>query len=431
MGLFLFVIIMFLTFFCISEFVLLIKDNGIFARLCSAALKMANKKGMLYTFFFCFKFCVRTIYNITKKIFVRFVNRLNHNTPQFINLAIVVEGGLGDYLLTANWLEYVRNEFIDNTVKIFIVYHIKSALAIFPENDTAISLLKSSSYNPDSFDAEIRITTFPALGFAKEELIKKISPKLWRYIEQLKLFTNEIRFEFDNHPKTVALMSARTLIQGKKRIQEPDFYNILGITEDYRYNLPIKENEDSYLASIGLKDRKYILVHRGWDASANGDSFHVKAWSLKSCGDIIYRLKEEFPEYSIVLFGLSRNQAPNPKGCDLDLLEKTSLEQVKVLLKHAACLIDNEGGMVHLRHALRGGSSVVLFGSTSPELFGYSENINIRKNVCSHWCEWITADWTQKCIKTEEKDSPCMNSITSIDIIESVRKIISGDINEY
>lgn len=41
-------------------------------------------------------------------------------------------------------------------------------------------------------------------------------------------------------------------------------------------------------------------------------------------------------------------------------------EKLKVILKHAKLHIDSEGGLVHLRHAIKGGPSVVLFGPTSP-----------------------------------------------------------------
>ena len=170
-------------------------------------------------------------------------------------------------------------------------------------------------------------------------------------------------------------------------------------------------------------------MHRGWDEFSAEGNFHVKAWSLKSCGDIIPKLKKRFPEYKLLLLGLHERQAPNPEGCDLNLIGKTSLEQVKVLLKHAACMVDNEGGMVHLRHALHGGPSVVMFGPTAPELFGYSENINLVSGACKQWCEWLFENWMYKCARTMESNHPCMEAITTDDVLEAVSKILAGGKN--
>ncbi len=75
------------------------------------------------------------------------------------------------------------------------------------------------------------------------------------------------------------------------------------------------------------------------------------------------------------------------------------------------------------------GQSIVLFGPTSKDIYGYDENINIKGNGCSSWCEWFTDDWHKKCLRGFE-DAPCMTSIKPKTVLEASEKIIKN-IHEY
>ena len=94
---------------------------------------------------------------------------------------------------------------------------------------------------------------------------------------------------------------------------------------------------------------------------------------------------------------------------DINLIEKTSLPDLAGLLQNARLHIDCEGGLVHFRHALRGGKSIVIFGPTSPEFFGYSENINLRSSACPIPCEWLVKNWQDNCLRNSSKKSCMLN----------------------
>ena len=51
--------------------------------------------------------------------------------------------------------------------------------------------------------------------------------------------------------------------------------------------------------------------------------------------------------------------------------------------------------MVHARHFLGGGTSVVLFGPTDERFYGYPENVNLSRRFCPFACELIDDDWIQ------------------------------------
>ncbi len=342
-------------------------------------------------------------------------------------VAVYFDGGYGDYLISANFFEYFRESFAGPDMY-FDFYGADWLRDVYNYEIPNVRLLFHSDFSTDfassGYDMVFKIAKRNQLLYANEERIKSINKPLFEYVQLCKKYIRENQDIFDANPRLDGLTSAESERTGRKRVQEPDIYGYFGISTDFKFHVRINEDEDSYLNSIGLKKQRFILIHRGW-CSAENKGAHVKVWSLESCGDLIPRLKQSFPDYKIVLFGELASQAPCPDGADLNLLEKTTLDQAKILLKHAALLVDNEGGMVHLRHILKGGPSVVLFGPTSKAVFGYSENENISSSACDHWCEWQIPDWQYTCAKLGKPGHPCMDAITTDDVITAVGKILT------
>ena len=122
--------------------------------------------------------------------------------------------------------------------------------------------------------------------------------------------------------------------------------------------------------------------------------------------------------------GVSTQRFPLIEGTDVYVVGKTTFNQVKILLKYASLHVDCEGGYVHLRQWLRGGTSIVLFGPTSSDFYGYENNINIHGTGCSQPCEWLTKDWVTKCPRGFD-NPPCMYSISPEMVMNKIRKAIS------
>ena len=96
------------------------------------------------------------------------------------------------------------------------------------------------------------------------------------------------------------------------------------------------------------------------------------------------------------------------------------------LLQSAKLHISQEGGIPILRHVLKGGPSVVLFGPTDEKFFGYEENINITARTCPHPCEWLTKDWMKKCLRTNYQQ-PCMQDIKPKDVLSQIKRVINNE----
>ena len=134
---------------------------------------------------------------------------------------------------------------------------------------------------------------------------------------------------------------------------------------------------------------------------------------------LIKLLKQKFTNYKIILLGNDVTRIQHIENADVNLVKKTSFTELKTILKFAFLHVDCECGMVHLREALHGGPSVVLFGPTPVDFFGYPNNINITANACKHWCAGHHFLWQKECFLG---NNVCMNSLKPEMVINAITK---------
>ena len=147
----------------------------------------------------------------------------------------------------------------------------------------------------------------------------------------------------------------------------------------------------------GLTPGKYVTFSDGWDLTPplQPGQRPTKAWRHEHWIEFVAQFKQQNPGIQIVQLGAPKTGQLVP-GVDLNLVGKTNLREVFVLLKHARLHVDIEGGLVHMAHAV-GTKSVVLFGPTNLGFFGYPENRNL-SSACTD-CWWLTRDWMPNCVR--------------------------------
>lgn len=170
------------------------------------------------------------------------------------------------------------------------------------------------------------------------------------------------------------------------------------------------------LDRCGLAHRPYITVHDGFDTSYIPLNNNVtKCWPLSHWNSLVALLKEKFSGLLIVQIGSTNSSRID--GVDVDLRNKTTLDEAAWILKQSSLHIDGESGLARLAHALHT-KSVVLFGPTSVSFFGLDGNINLPPQKCGD-CWWSTQSWLSECprgLATPE----CMESITPASVAEHV-----------
>ena len=344
-----------------------------------------------------------------------------------LNIGFLVNGGIGDFIIGANYIYKFRQKY-DCTMlnlDVYVSRNEEAASVLFGENIAEHmycvehSLIYSENLNR-KYDLFIDLDRYPLITNRNIEKMKCFQPLLLDYmlaIEKFKMLNPRLlerRPFFDGQSAMVAAMS------GIKRIQQADVGQVLGISEEYSYPIDIKIDEENTLEKFGLAGKKFIVIVSGADSKCGGNQSN-KIWPAVYYDELLERIKKENTDYLLVQIGVNEEDYCYD-GIDCNLSGKTSFEESMILLKRASLLIGNEGGMVHLRHALHGGTSIVLFGSTDSDFFGYSENKNIVGNGCASSCEWLYRDWQIKC--SNKNQYACMWSITPRMVMDEIRKAL-------
>lgn len=346
-------------------------------------------------------------------------------TKDELNIGFLLNGGLGDFLIEANYIYKFRERYGWDHIRIDVFAHnsFSAAQSIFRPGSVIDGLYPEEGYSGRfrDYDLFIHISRYPDVKRRQLDRIAELAPEIVEYVFLCERFRAENDRFFSKPGITDGQSAMLSILKGIKRPQQPDVYGFLGVTERYEYPLGIYADEHGYLAELGLDGRPFITLHRGCDTRYSENS--VKLWPVRYYDILIRLLKERYPELILVQIGVSHDRCLDMEGIDLDLVEQTNLEQVKILLKHSVLHIDGEGGMVHLRHALCAQPSVVMFGPTSPEFFGYEENVNLRGKGCDIWCEWAVRGWMEKCLRGCAVP-PCMASLVPEHVFQAVVKTL-------
>lgn len=347
-------------------------------------------------------YCLNQLFRIPKHVRTS-IPSIPQNS---LRIAIRLDGGLGDVLVYGLWVKEFSKIIKSNFY-----------IDIFPNKSNMISnaafigapfiknIYNYSDFedNYKKYDLAIAFRRFPYIVYYDYNKVKAYSDNLNKLIFKYNNFQKNNGKFFINGASCDTLIDLYSICRGEKRIQQPDINNLLGITEDSKLFLALSPQSFEVLETYNLKDAKYITITRSVDQNYNQKE-NVRLWPVEYYEKLINDIKQKYPNIKFVQLGVSRCE--KLQGVDIDLLGKTNLEEVKTILKHSILHIDGECGMVHMKHFLYG-VSAVMFGQTAIEYLGYENNINLKSNGCSHWCEWTVDDWQTNCIRGY-KNPPCM-----------------------
>lgn len=342
-----------------------------------------------------------------------------------LNIGFLIGGGYGDFLFFANYLYYFRKKYPNPDIQIDVFFGngFGNAKAIFRDNDICTHcyqhIMDEDYYS--LYDLFFNLSRYPELRCCNCSRVLDYEPDLMEYIRLCKKFKIENERYFHSGASCDGMSALFSEFHGQNRLQQPDIYGFLGITQDYDYPLFIAKDEKAALERLGLQDKPYITMHRGCDTQY---STHVKMWPLEYYSELAALIKEKYPDITVVQYGVNHKRCPAMKNVDLDVVGKTDMEDVKVLLKNGLLHVDSDGGMIHLRHALHGGPSIALYGPNYANFFGYQENINLTGTGCSHFCDWLTDDWMIRCTRGYAVP-PCMTSITPREVFDHVSRALN------
>lgn len=358
--------------------------------------------------YICFGMIAFFISKISKKLLTNnlFTKRKTNNTE--IRLGFYLWGGLGDALINLNYLYYIKEYLKEENITIDLYFEKEIFNKILSETCIFDNCYIGKNFDLNNYDAFISILTYPKILKFNKELVNNKSEKLFTLLNTYENFNKENYKVLCFEPYLIPLGEKIALSKNKKRIQQADIDEILKIEENFK--LPIKIGDiDSTLAKYNLKGKQFITFCRATGANS---ATHPKMWPIEYYNVLVKLLKEKYPNLILVQIGDANQTYEIINNIDLNLVGKTNFEELKCLLKSSILHVDGEGGLVHLRKAINGNESIVLFGPTSLEFYGYSSNVNIKaENICSIDCQWVSNDWDKLCIKTKSNYNPCLHSI--------------------
>ena len=367
--------------------------------------------------------CIKFIYFFSNLLLKLIFKKRNHikakrNTNN-IKLGVYMNGGIGDALVNLNYL-YCLKRYLKHENVILDVYFEKQIFKKLIPDDNIIDNYYISELNNidlDNYDVFFRLFRFPCIYKFNKNFIKTKSQKFYELLLEYDKFKQEHNKVVLQEPRYDSIGKDISLANDRTRIQQPDIGGLLNIKTDYILPITVK-NIDETLDKFNLKGKTFITLNRG---VGNKLSDSPKLWPLENYNNLIEKIKAKYPNYALVQIGDANSTFGIMQGVDLNLVGQTSFEELLVLLKTATLHIDCEGGLVHLRKALNAPQSVVLFGPTSKDFFGYSSNINIKaENACKIACEWVSTQWETTCIKTQSAVNPCMQAITPEMVIDNI-----------
>lgn len=360
---------------------------------------------------------------------------ISYDIENPIKIAFLLYGGMGDYIIAKNWLYYLVEKYGLNRETVYLYSKeedFKTIQSIYCDcmwiNEIRIIKCDTPSLVDDAFDLIFRFSIFPYVQFMNDQKIYIRNRALYEYADAVRRFGVE-NYEqgFFSNPyfyKTVSRLFS--LHPEKKYHTHFDILDDFEVSEDYRCDIPIIGYEN-YLYDLGLEPKSYITIDTGLNREYVSKS-NTRAWKYEYWDKLARLIKEKYHNFKIIQIGLSDGNHENIIA-DLNLNGKTNLEQAKVLLKNALLHIDYEGGLIHLRHVLKGGPSIVLMGPTSERVHNYPENIAVYTNVCPASCEWQGQDWLVRCQKGYLFPK-CMESITPEMVMEKVNQFMETVLKE-
>ena len=339
-----------------------------------------------------------------------------------VNIAILLWGGMGDKIISLQWIyafiKEVRQEYNDVAFTLFLD-HPKQAEMLLGQNNPFDAVKKRSSFTKYKYDLLLDTDNLVLIKDVNTQCIQRFLPKLAKKLPEALTFT-QLYKKFDN-AQYLGLLMVLCANRGWNR------YDLLGACNLCRFDrnsLTLKELDQDFvhqtLQKFSLNSSKFITVHSGIgkriSAHTAGKALSTKTISDLQLEEICTEIKKNFPDYTIVQLGDA--QCSPIAAADISLINRTSMLESEALLLKASAHIDNDSGLVHLRHTL-GKKNIVLWGPTDYRYFGYDNDANLTSGTCTP-CMWFLNNWETCCIKGYT-DPHCISAIPVDKVIEALK----------
>ena len=330
-----------------------------------------------------------------------------------LRLAFMLRGGIGDVVINLSWLEaLIRLSGVPCRADVFTgaSKDCMSALCWNKDYIRRIMSLKQDIPLKD-YDAVFDVMQNPQVRAACPERLEKLSSALWDYVRRLLRFQSSHASFYMDENQAMGIHYAD--VMGTFRRGQADFDASLGL-KDSAFTLQSRLGFADVARRFSLRPG-YVTLQREAGACAHS----LKLWSAVKYASLLERLCREHPSVQFVILGMDKNfDAPDSEHV-VDLRGRTDFDEFMALVRHARLHIGCEGVVPHLRHYLRGGPSLVLYGPSCARMLSYPENSALSGTECPNGCEGILFSWQETCLK----GYACCRSLEEITVEQVARRV--------
>lgn len=348
-----------------------------------------------------------------------------------LNVGLVFNGGIGDQVIQAQWARVFVEYLAQNGCQSYNVFMFDDpALGkeILQEVAHVDLIADHRCARKHKFDLLLSIDYFPRLWCTNQAAINEYAPFLKERMTQY-LTVNAELAKFSKVCHHYQLMQY-SFAKGWTRY---DLLGQSGLCDFDRHTAPFLYLDDAQaqatLQKFSLDGERFVTFHSGISnipvelLDAGVDPIKAKQHATRNIpldmlGQVVQEFKQRHPTIKLVQLG-GKDDLP-VEHVDLNLVGQSSLKESLCLLSKAAVHVDNDSGLIHMRHAL-GQRSVVLWGPTLGAFVGYPEDVNLQGG-CSG-CMWLTSSWESKCPRGFDH-AKCMRDIPISAVVEGIEQVL-------
>jgi SAM-dependent methyltransferase len=346
-----------------------------------------------------------------------------------IQVALVVSGGIGDFLKSTHLVGPLSDHFSADLTIIAAQRAAGELVAHNPYVRDTLVLVNRHVY--DLADHLVHIPIFDLIvvwryhvqyvvprgsRIAGETIdsIESKSSSLRRTIDKYRILHSgyKLNLAFSREMTQLGLSAMKVSVETS------------GLPHRNLGQIPFFPGKQSLRIIISLLMKPYVTVHHGFDLlflpprTRNTDYSSTKNISVQQWRQIVSLIRKQ--GIDVIQLGIAEEE--KIEGVSHYLNGQTSIEETGLLIKHSLCHIDTEGGLVHLANAVHT-RCVVLFGPTPVEFFGYPQNINLEPLGCKA-CWFSTQNWLIECPR-HTSGPECMTEHSAAGVAAAANKIIA------
>ncbi len=320
---------------------------------------------------------------------------INDREQEKTRIAAFWMGGVGDSVMLGYLCRAIKRKHPNSCIDAFVRDLNSTSLFVYDYPDIK-GVVSNSSWretvikNKDNYDIAYEFNRLPHIWYKDKSKENELDEK--KYFNWSLSSQNIIK----NWSGSIYEYYAK---QTNLNLENSDLYIPINDKNDILQNKVLNKYEIS---------NNFITINSGCDKNAG----ILKLWDRNKWKELCTKLKQN----NINIIQLGNNFDENLDG--VKKIQCENLIDLLFILKCSKLHIGNEGGLIHLAHAVKT-KSIVLFGPTDSILYGYKDNINIDNRKCDT-CWWVNSKWSQKCIRGNKS---CVN-IDSINVYDVYMKVL-------